>query len=151
MVLALRRRPREERKRAKVPDSGTKNAKLARRVPERVPESVPALFAPLGGPSPAEYRRDRPLKPNGGDPALGANYRVGPPRNCSNAGWSSTKIAEAELATNLATMRACQERNLVDAALFAHGYCYVGMSATSRWEKGPAARWTPRGEQAICE
>jgi hypothetical protein len=49
-----------------------------------------------------------------------------------------------------ATMRACDDRNLVDAALFAHGYCYVGMGATSRWEKGPASRWTHRGEQAIC-
>ena len=50
-----------------------------------------------------------------------------------------------------ATMRACDERNLVDAALFAHGYCYVGNSgATIRWEKGPAPRWTRRGEEAIC-
>jgi hypothetical protein len=47
-------------------------------------------------------------------------------------------------------MQACDERNLVDAALFAHGYCYVGMGATSRWEKGPASRWTRRGEEAIC-
>ena len=49
------------------------------------------------------------------------------------------------------TKRACDERNLVDAALFGHGYCYVGMGAMSRWEKGPAARWTRRGEQAICK
>src|ERR1700722_20103962 len=48
-----------------------------------------------------------------------------------------------------ATTQACDERNLVDAALFAHGYCYVGMGATSRWEKGPAPRWTRRGEQSL--
>jgi hypothetical protein len=49
-----------------------------------------------------------------------------------------------------ATMRFCDERNLVDTALFAHGYCFVGMGSTSRWEKGPRSRWTRRGEEAIC-
>jgi hypothetical protein len=49
-----------------------------------------------------------------------------------------------------ATMRACDERNLVDAALFVHGYCFVGVGPTSRWEKGPRSRWTRRGEEAIC-
>jgi hypothetical protein len=49
-----------------------------------------------------------------------------------------------------ATTRACDERNLVDAALFAHGYCFVAVGPTSRWEKGPRSRWTRRGEEAIC-
>jgi hypothetical protein len=48
------------------------------------------------------------------------------------------------------TTRACDERNLVDTALFAHGYCFVGMGSTSRWEKGPGSRWTRRGENAVC-
>ena len=84
-------------------------------------------------------------------PALGANYRA----------WTAPELLQRWMVLNedcrggagdeQATMRACDERNLVDAALFAHGYCYVGMGATSRWEKGPAARWTHRGEQAICK
>jgi hypothetical protein len=49
-----------------------------------------------------------------------------------------------------ATTQACDKRNLVDTALFAHGYCFVGMGSTSRWEKGPGSRWTRRGEEAIC-
>ena len=50
-----------------------------------------------------------------------------------------------------ATTRACDERNLVDAALFAHGYCYVGnYGAEQGWERGPASRWTRRGEHAVC-
>jgi hypothetical protein len=51
-----------------------------------------------------------------------------------------------------ATKRACDERNLVDAALYAHGYCYVGNSGfQQRWEMGPPSRWTSRGEQAVCQ
>jgi hypothetical protein len=49
-----------------------------------------------------------------------------------------------------ATVKACDERNQVDAALFAHGYCFVGAGATSRWERGPASRWIRRGENAVC-
>ncbi|HEY1863547.1 MAG TPA: hypothetical protein VGG77_07635 [Roseiarcus sp.] len=84
------------------------------------------------------------------NPALGVNYRA----------WTATELLQRWMVLNEdcrggaadepATMRACDERNLVDAALFADGYCYVGMGATSRWEKGPAPRWTRRGEQAIC-
>jgi len=52
---------------------------------------------------------------------------------------------------NPATMRACDERNLVDAALFARGYCFVGnYGVEQRWEKGPASRWTRHGERAVC-
>jgi hypothetical protein len=51
---------------------------------------------------------------------------------------------------DVTTMRSCDERNLVDAALFAHGYCFVGMGSASRWEKGPGSRWTRRGEEAVC-
>jgi hypothetical protein len=55
------------------------------------------------------------------------------------------------LGNNPATYRACDERNLVDAALYAHGYCFVGnVGAETRWEQGPASRWTRRGEQATC-
>jgi hypothetical protein len=50
-----------------------------------------------------------------------------------------------------ATSRACNERNAVDAALYSHGYCFVGMGATSRWEMGPKAKWTSRGEEATCK
>jgi hypothetical protein len=47
--------------------------------------------------------------------------------------------------------KSCDERNLVDSALFAHGYCFVGnFGYTERWEKGPKSRWTRRGENAIC-
>ena len=83
--------------------------------------------------------------------ALGANYRA----------WTASELLQRWTALNgdcrggagdeQATTRTCEERNLVDAALFAHGYCYVGMGATSRWEKGPAARRTHRGEQAVCK
>ncbi len=83
-------------------------------------------------------------------PALGVNYRA----------WTAPELLQRWMVLNeqcrggsgdeQATMQACDERNLVDAALFAHGYCYVGMGATSRWEKGPASLWTRRGEQAIC-
>ena len=45
---------------------------------------------------------------------------------------------------------ACDERNRLDAALNAKGYCYVGMGSTGRWEKGPAAKWRRRGEQVHC-
>jgi hypothetical protein len=83
-------------------------------------------------------------------PALAVNYGT----------WTAPELLQRWMVLNEdcrggagvepATLRACAERNLVDAALFAHGYCYVGMGATSRWEKGPAPRWTRRGEQAIC-
>jgi hypothetical protein len=49
------------------------------------------------------------------------------------------------------TMKACDERNLVDRALTTKGYCYVGnYGSTMRWEKGPAQKWTRRGKNAIC-
>jgi hypothetical protein len=83
-------------------------------------------------------------------PALGLNYRA----------WTAPELLQRWMVLNencrggsgdeQATTQACDERNLVDAALFAHGYCFVGMGATSRWEKGPASRWTRRGEDAIC-
>jgi hypothetical protein len=85
-------------------------------------------------------------------PALAAeNYRT----------WIGTELLQRWTALNIdcrggagdesATLRACDERNSVDAALFAHGYCFVGNSgAEERWEKGPAARWTRRGERALC-
>ena len=83
-------------------------------------------------------------------PALAANYHA----------WTGTELLQRWMVLNedcrggsgneQATTRACDERNVVDAALFAHGYCYVGMGATSRWEKGPASRWSRRGEQASC-
>ena len=48
-------------------------------------------------------------------------------------------------------MKACGERNLVERALTAKGYCYVGnYGVTMCWEKGPARKWTHRGENAIC-
>ena len=38
-------------------------------------------------------------------------------------------------------MKACGERNLVERALTAKGYCYVGnYGVTMRWEKGPARK-----------
>ena len=50
-----------------------------------------------------------------------------------------------------ATKRACDEPNLVDSAIYAHGYCYVGNSGfQQRWEMGPPSRWSSRGEQAVC-
>ena len=79
-------------------------------------------------------------------PAFGLNYRA----------WTAPELLQRWAVLNEkcrddpATTQACDERNLVDAALFAHGYCFVGMGATSRWEKGPASRWTRRGEEAIC-
>lgn len=82
-------------------------------------------------------------------PALAVNYGV----------WTAPELLQRWMVLNEdcrgagdepATLRACDERNLVDVALYAHGYCYVGMGATSRWEKGPAPHWTRRGEQAIC-
>jgi hypothetical protein len=44
---------------------------------------------------------------------------------------------------------ACDERNRLDSALHAKGYCFVGAGATSRWEKGPASRWHRRGERFV--
>jgi hypothetical protein len=103
-------------------------------------------------------RKTRPIKRTlialatltAASPAFGVNYRA----------WTAPELLQRWMVLNEdcrggagddpATMRACDERNLVDAALFAHGYCYVGMGATSRWEKGPASRWTRRGEEAIC-
>jgi hypothetical protein len=48
------------------------------------------------------------------------------------------------------TDEACDKRSRVDDALFAKGWCFVGKGSTSRWEKGPASRWTRRGELAFC-
>jgi hypothetical protein len=45
---------------------------------------------------------------------------------------------------------ACDERNRLDSALYAKGYCYVGMGSTGRFEKGPAAKWRRRGEEVMC-
>ena len=83
-------------------------------------------------------------------PALGVDYRA----------WTAPELLQRWMVLNedcrggagdeQATMRACDDRSLIDAALFAHGYCYVGMGATSRWEKGPASRWSRHGEKAIC-
>jgi hypothetical protein len=81
-------------------------------------------------------------------PALGVDYRA----------WTAPELLQHWMVLNEGCRggagdeqaAACDERNLVAAALFAHGYCYVGMGATSRWEKGPASRWTRRGEVAIC-
>jgi hypothetical protein len=83
-------------------------------------------------------------------PALAVNY----------SSWTSSELLQRWMVLtegcrggsgdDPATMRACDERNLVDAALFAHGYCFVGVGSTSRWEKGPALGWTRRGEEAVC-
>jgi hypothetical protein len=101
-------------------------------------------------------RKTRPIKRTlialatltAASPAFGVNYRA----------WTAPELLQRWMVLNEdcrggagddpATMRACDERNLVDAALFAHGFCYIG--ATSRWEKGPGSRWTQHGEQAIC-
>jgi hypothetical protein len=75
--------------------------------------------------------------------------------------WTGTELLQRWMVLNEgcrggagddpATDRACEERNQVDTALFAHGYCYVGnYGATSRWERGPASRWARRGENAVC-
>ena len=45
---------------------------------------------------------------------------------------------------------ACDERNRLDDALYAKGYCYVGMGSTGRFEKGPAIKWRKRGEEVTC-
>jgi hypothetical protein len=48
-------------------------------------------------------------------------------------------------------MEACQKRDISTGELFARGYCIVGnFGYQQRWEKGPAARWTRRGEKAAC-
>jgi hypothetical protein len=50
-----------------------------------------------------------------------------------------------------ATMEACQKRDISTGELFARGYCIVGnFGYQQRWERGPAARWTRRGEKAAC-
>jgi hypothetical protein len=76
-------------------------------------------------------------------PALGMNYRA----------WTAPELLQRWMVLNedcrggagdeQATMQACDERNLVDAALFAHGYCYVGMGATSRWDWPTIASASP--------
>jgi hypothetical protein len=43
---------------------------------------------------------------------------------------------------------ACDERNRLDAILFAKGYCFVSIGSTGRWEKGPASKW--RRESILC-
>jgi hypothetical protein len=50
-----------------------------------------------------------------------------------------------------ATKLACDKRAILVGELFAKGYCIVGNSGyQQRWEKGPASRWTRRGEAADC-
>jgi hypothetical protein len=36
---------------------------------------------------------------------------------------------------------ACDERNRLDGALYAKGYCHVGMGSSGRFEKGPSSKW----------
>jgi hypothetical protein len=80
-------------------------------------------------------------------PALGMDYRTQTVPELLQRWVALNRDCRGD---NPATTRACDERHLVGAALFARGYCYVGMGATSRWEKGPASRWTRRREQATC-
>ena len=84
-------------------------------------------------------------------PAFGLNYRA----------WTAPELLQRWMVLNEncrggsgddpATTQACDERNLVDGALFADGYCFVGMGATSLLGgRGLTSRWTRRGEEAIC-
>jgi hypothetical protein len=83
-------------------------------------------------------------------PALGAKYRPWTPPVLLQRWKVLNERCRGGSGREPATKQACDERKMVDAALFARGYCYVGMGATSRWVKGPASRWTSRGAQAVC-
>ena len=53
--------------------------------------------------------------------------------------------------TGVATQEACDQRQVLTGELYARGYCWVGnFGYQQRWEKGPASRWTRRGELAVC-
>jgi hypothetical protein len=69
--------------------------------------------------------------------------------------WFSTTIRSTGNAgaaiTATPPMEACQKRDISTGELFARGYCIVGnFGYQQRWERGPAARWTRRGEKAAC-
>ena len=83
-------------------------------------------------------------------PALGAKYRPWTPPVLLQRWKVLNERCQGGSGGEQATKQACDERKTVDAALFARGYCYVGTGATLRWKKGPASRWTGRGEQAVC-
>jgi hypothetical protein len=83
-------------------------------------------------------------------PALGVDYRAWTPPLLLQRWKVLNESCRGGSGDEPATQKACDERSLVHAALFARGYCYVGMGATSRWEKGQASRWTSHGEQAVC-
>jgi hypothetical protein len=83
-------------------------------------------------------------------PALGVEYRTQTIPDLLQRWVVINHDCRSGRGYNPVTTRACDELRLIDAALLARGYCYVGMGATSRWEKGPASRWTRRREQATC-
>ncbi len=80
-------------------------------------------------------------------PALGAKYRPWTPPVLIQRWKVLNERCQGGSGGEHATKQACDERNLVDTALFARGYCYVGTGATLRWKKGPTST---RGEQAVC-
>jgi hypothetical protein len=77
-------------------------------------------------------------------PAVGAHHR-----------WTSPRLLQRWYVLNERCaagndQSACHERHLVEDALFARGYCYVGAGARSRWERGLALRLAERKEHAVC-
>ena len=79
-------------------------------------------------------------------PALAAHHRWTSPRLLHR--WTVLNERCAGGAGHDQT--ACDERALVEDALFARGYCYVGEGATARWRRGLALRLAERKAQAVC-
>jgi hypothetical protein len=79
-------------------------------------------------------------------PALAAHHRWTSPRLLHR--WTVLNERCAGGAGN--DQAACNERALVEDALFARGYCYVGEGAKTRWRRGLALRLAERKEQAVC-
>jgi len=77
-------------------------------------------------------------------PALAAHHRWTSPRLLHR--WT---VLDERCRGGAGDDQACRERTLVEDALFARGYCYVG-AASRPWKRGLALRLAGRKQQAVC-